>query len=50
MISEELIKLENLEVLSGLDLEQMTKKMQLVNENLKLLNQEETYWLNRSHE
>jgi hypothetical protein len=35
---------------SGLDEDQALLKIKLICENVKLLDQEETYWFNRSHE
>ena len=48
--SEELAQLEATEELDGLDSEQMTRKVWLLKENLQLLDQEESYWVNRCHE
>jgi hypothetical protein len=42
--------LEALEELNGLDAEQVILKTKLISENLELLDQEESYLFNRSHE
>jgi hypothetical protein len=39
-----------LEELGGLNDQQYTQMMQLMKESLSLIEQEETYWLNRCHE
>jgi len=48
--SEEIKKLEALEEVNGLNAELAEIKTRLICENLFLLDQEETYWYNRSHE
>lgn len=50
LIQEELMKLELIEEETFLSLSQMHKKMQLQSNFLKLLEEEELYWLKRSHE
>jgi hypothetical protein len=50
LISEELNELELIEESVGLSGNQMIKKVGLLKENLQLLEQEEAYWHNRSHE
>lgn len=50
VISEELIDLESVEGIEGLNTEQMHRKMKLITETLALLDQEETYWHTRCHE
>lgn len=50
IISEELAQLESTEEVDTLDFEQMARKIWLLNENLQLLDQEESYWVNRCHE
>ena len=42
--------MEETEENEGLDAEQLLRKVELIKENLKLLDQEETYWFNRCHE
>lgn len=49
-IQNELIDLEECEESLGLSGEQMERKTWLLCENFKLLDQEETYWFERSHE
>jgi hypothetical protein len=45
-----LIDLENREEIIGLNEIQMERKVQLLCEKFKLLDMEETYWFERSHE
>lgn len=47
---EELSTLEKAEELNGLATAQWQRKARVLSENLKLLEQEELYWFNRSHE
>jgi hypothetical protein len=49
-ISDESSKLETIEELHDLDDHQYTQKMNLIKQSLALIEQEETYWLNRCHE
>jgi hypothetical protein len=49
-LQEELIILENLEETIGLTSDQWHRKTWIISEILRLLEQEELYWYNRSHE
>jgi len=49
-VSEEIRELEAIEELDGLTNQHMLRKSWLIQENLKLLDQEEAYWHNRCHE
>ena len=49
-IQEELINLENFEETIGLSLSHIERKCWLIFENCKMLEQEELYWHERSHE
>lgn len=49
-ISEELMELEKIKETTGLTSMQAIHKVELLKENFTLLEQEETYWHNRSHE
>jgi hypothetical protein len=49
-IQEEIGNLEELEETVGLLPNQISKKVDLLCENMNLLLQEESYWFNRSHE
>lgn len=50
MIQEELCALEEQGEIGGLLPHQLSRKVELLKENLSLLKQEETHWYNRSHE
>ncbi|PVH36725.1 hypothetical protein PAHAL_6G153500 [Panicum hallii] len=49
-IREELLQIEQEEELYGLNIAMMEKKMNLMSENLKSLDDEELYWYKRAHE
>jgi mannosylglycoprotein endo-beta-mannosidase len=49
-ISEKLTKIESYEETSFLGFHQLARKVYLIKEYLQLLDQEETYWVNRCHE
>jgi mannosylglycoprotein endo-beta-mannosidase len=49
-ISEELVQIESLEEAGTLNFEQLARKVWLLKEYLLLLDQEESYWVNRCHE
>jgi hypothetical protein len=50
VVSEELTQLESIEEMEGLNVERLSRKIWLLNENFKMLDQDETCWLNRCHE
>lgn len=50
MNQDELCELEELEEIGNLLPHQFSRKVELIRQNLELLEQEEKYWFNRSHE